>query len=147
MNEKKMTKKEIYEELKVFAETGKLSEKLDNETLKAFCDREIAILENKKEKAKALADKKKKEGDKLSEAIFSVLTHDYEPIAAIVEKVDSEEITVSKAVYRLNKLAAAGEVEKADIEVPVGDGKKSRVVKGYRIAETLNKMPADSVEE
>ena len=140
MDEKKMTKKEIYEELKKFAETGEMSERLDNETLKAFCTREIAILENKKEKAKALADKKKKEGDKLSEAIFSVLTHDYEPIAAIVEKVDSEDITVSKAVYRLNKMAAAGEVEKADIEVPVGDGKKSRVVKGYRISETLNKM-------
>lgn len=139
MNEKRWTKREIYNELIMLAKTGKMD--LDEATLEAFCTRQIAILDNKEAKAKELAAKKRSAGDELTKAIEAVLTDDYEPIAEIAAKVDMEDVTVSKCVYRLNKLVEAGKAEKADIELPAAEGKKARVVKGYKAAE-----PTDSVE-
>ena len=143
MNEKKWTKKEIYNELITLAKTGKMD--LDEATLEAFCTRQIAILDNKEAKAKELAAKKRSAGDELTKAIEAVLTDDYEPIAEIAAKVDMEDVTVSKCVYRLNKLVEAGKAEKTDIELPAAEGKKARVVKGYKAAEAIE--PTDSVEE
>ena len=118
---------------------------LDESTLETFCVRQIAILDNKEIKAKELAAKKRSAGDELTKAIEAVLTEDYEPIAEIAAKVDMEDVTVSKCVYRLNKLVEAGKAEKADIELPAAEGKKSRVVKGYKVAHVIE--PTDSVEE
>lgn len=141
--ERKWTKKEIYNELLTLVRTGKMD--LDESTLEAFCIRQIAILDNKEIKAKELAAKKRSAGDELTKAIEAVLTEDYEPIAEIAAKVDMEDVTVSKCVYRLNKLVEAGKAEKADIELPAAEGKKSRVVKGYKVAHIVE--PTDSVEE
>ena len=59
--ERKWTKKEIYNELLTLARTGKMD--LDESTLEAFCVRQIAILDNKEIKAKELAAKKRSAGD------------------------------------------------------------------------------------
>lgn len=143
MDEKKWTKREIYNELLTLARTGKMD--LDEATLEAFCTRQIAILDNKEAKAKELAAKKRSAGDELTKAIEAVLSDEFEPIAEIAAKVDMEDVTVSKCVYRLNKLVEAGKAEKADIELPAAEGKKARVVKGYKAAEAVE--PTDSVEE
>jgi hypothetical protein len=143
MDEKKWTKREIYNELLTLARTGKMD--LDEATLEAFCIRQIAILDNKEAKAKELAAKKRSAGDELTKAIEAVLSDEFEPIAEIAAKVDMEDVTVSKCVYRLNKLVEAGKAEKADIELPAAEGKKARVVKGYKAVQYPE--PMDSVEE
>ena len=78
MEERKWTKKEIYNELLTLARTGKMD--LDEATLEAFCVRQIAILDNKEIKAKELAAKKRSAGDELTKAIEAVLTDDYEDL-------------------------------------------------------------------
>lgn len=142
--EVKWTEMKIYEDLLNFVETGEIS--VPAEEMTAFCKRKIAVLNNKKVKAKERAEKNKAGTDALAEAIYNVLTDEYETVADIAAKVDFEDVTVSKCVYRLSKMVDAGKVEKTDIEVSGGEGKKTRTVKGYRKV-MVDKMPSDSVEE
>lgn len=137
----KITKRNVYTAMINFAEGGEMSfdtedgvVMIDGETLKAFAENEIALLDKKAAKAKESAAKKRAEGDALLEAVKGALTDEFEPIAEIAARIEGEDVTVSKVTYRLNALVEAGVAEKTDVKLPV-EGKKSRTVKGYRIAQ------------
>ena len=127
---KTYTKKEFFEAIKGCMETGDISIKPDE--VIAFCDREIAALERKAEKARENAAKKRAEGDKLTDLIKDVLTDEFQLTADIASALPSDEVEVSiaKVQYRLNQLIALGEAEKTDMSV--GESGNKRTLKAYR---------------
>ena len=133
----KLTKRNVFEALVNYATEGAMEFEKDGamievtpEEVKAFAEKEIALLDKKAAKAKERGAKKKEERDELCDAVLAVLTDEYATIADVAEAIEGEDVTASKVTYRLNKLVAAGLAEKADIKV--GDEKK-RTVKGYRL--------------
>ena len=132
----KLTKRNVFEALVNYATEGAMEFEKDGamievtpEEVKAFAEKEIALLDKKAAKAKERGAKKKEERDELCDAVLAVLTDEYATIADVAEAIEGEDVTASKVTYRLNKLVAAGLAEKADIKV--GDEKK-RTVKGYK---------------
>ena len=123
-NMTKMTKREILTAIM----NGTVDEAVKNE----FCEKEIALLDAKAEKAKARAAAKRAEGDELTEIVASVLTEDFAPIAEIAGMIEGEDITPAKVSYRLNALVKAGRAEKAEMTIPATEGSKARKVQGFR---------------
>ena len=134
----KMTKKNVYEALINFVETGDMSYEVLNgevlekvnvspDALKAFAENEIEQLDKKALKAKERAAAKRAEADELTDKVKAVLTEEYKTIAEIVIELDDEEVTAGKVTSRLTKLVNAGEAEKTDVKVD------KRTVKGYRL--------------
>ena len=95
MKKKKITKREMFEI--IAAGTS-------SEDIKEFCEKEIAALDARYAKAKERAAKKKAEGDALKDLVESVLTPQFQCIADIAAKINDENITVSKIIYRLTAL-------------------------------------------
>ena len=122
--EKKITKRDYYEEIKALLP--------DNVGIVEFCDNEIALLDSKAEKAKARNAKKKAEGDALLTAVADVLTEDFQTIADITGKIDSDDVTNAKVQARLKKLVDSGVAVKEQISIEV-DGKKTKKM-GYALA-------------
>lgn len=133
-----MTKKNVYEALINFVETGDMSYEVLNgdvlekvnvspDALKAFAENEIEQLNKKALKAKERAAAKRAEADELTDKVKAVLTEEYKTIAEIVIELDDEEVTAGKVTSRLTKLVNAGEAEKTDVKVD------KRPVKGYRL--------------
>ena len=118
----KVTKVEIY---------GMIKEACaDNEVIVDFCDKEIAALGAKAEKAKVRAAAKKAAGDELRAVVASVLTKEpmiAEDILACIE--GDEDLTKAKVIARLTQLVKAGEAVKSEVTV---DGKKRMA---YALAE------------
>lgn len=127
---KKITKRDIYEAIVQAIETG--NSNIDSQEIIDFCYKEIAALDRKAEKARENAAKKREEGDALTDLIREALTDEYEIIADITARIESDEIevTVAKVQYRLNQLVQMGEAEKSDISV--GETGAKRTLKGYR---------------
>ena len=128
----KMTKKETFEMI-IDLVSGLDMEQVD--TVIDFCEKEIAALDRKAEKAKETAAKKKAESDALLEVVYDALGEDeFETIAAIAKRVaDVEpESTVGKVQYRLTALAKEGRAEKSTIVIPATEDTKMRKVVGYR---------------
>lgn len=122
MADTKMTKVEILGMIKEACE--------DNEVIVEFCDKEIAALGAKAEKAKARAAAKKAEGDELRAIVASVLTTEpmiAEDVLAAITGV--EDLTKAKVIARLTQLYKAGEAVKTEVTV---DGKKRMA---YSLAE------------
>ena len=122
MVDTKMTKVEILGMIKEACE--------DNEVIVEFCDKEIAALGAKAEKAKARAAAKKAEGDELRAIVASVLTTEpmiAEDVLAAITGV--EDLTKAKVIARLTQLVKAGEAVKTEVTV---DGKKRMA---YSLAE------------
>lgn len=116
-----MTKKEILNAL--------MDGTLDRETLVAYCEKELASLEHKAEKAKERAAAKREAGDELQNLVASVLTPDFagrEDITARVQETDPE-ATVGKVGYRLTALVKAGIAQKAEAMVADAEGKNKKV--------------------
>lgn len=116
-----MTKKEILNAL--------MDGTLDRETLVAYCEKELASLEHKAEKAKERAAAKREAGDELQNLVASVLTPDFagrEDITARVQEIDPE-ATVGKVGYRLTALVKAGIAQKAEAMVADAEGKNKKV--------------------
>jgi hypothetical protein len=116
-----MTKKEILNAL--------LDGTLDRETLVAYCEKELASLDHKAEKAKERAAAKREAGDELQNLVASVLTPDFagrEDITARVQEIDPE-ATVGKVGYRLTALVKAGIAQKAEAMVADAEGKNKKV--------------------
>lgn len=116
-----MTKKEILNAL--------MDGTLDRETLVAYCEKELASLEHKAEKAKERAAAKREAGDELQNLVASVLTPDFtgrEDITARVQAIDPE-ATVGKVGYRLTALVKAGIAQKAEAMVADAEGKNKKV--------------------
>lgn len=102
-----------------------------------FCDKEIAALDAKAEKARERAAAKRAESDELKDALKAVLTEDLTPIADIITKLDvgeDEDITVGKVAYRLSALVTDGFAAKSEIKVPKADGKGNRTIVAYKLA-------------
>ena len=123
---KKVTKKEMFATIKeMLADKAEIVE---------FCDKEIAALEKKAEKAKERAAKKKAEGDELKTFVAGILTDEFRTAADIAEDVVAagfEDVTAAKVIYRLNALVKDGAAEKTDIQIETSEGKKS-TRKAYR---------------
>lgn len=122
MADTKMTKVEILGMIKEACE--------DNEVIVEFCDKEIAALGAKAEKAKARAAAKKAEGDELRGIVASVLTTEpmiAEDVLAAITGV--EDLTKAKVIARLTQLVKANEAVKTEVTV---DGKKRMA---YSLAE------------
>ena len=132
----KMTKRNVYEALINYANTGVMSydgNEVTAEALAAFAENEIALLDKKAVKAKERAATKKAEGDELTEAVRAAMsTEEFEPIADIAARIEVEDVTVAKVQYRLTQLVKNGEAEKEQITVPGGEGQKARKIMAYR---------------
>ena len=136
----KMTKRNVYEALINYANSGVMAYAGDEgdvvvsaEALTAFAENEIALLDKKAAKAKERAATKKAEGDELTEAVRAAMsTEEFEPIADIAARIEGEDVTVAKVQYRLTQLVKNGEAEKEQITVPGGEGQKARKIMAYR---------------
>jgi hypothetical protein len=131
----KMTKKETLEMIIDLLNTAYDLGEEKVEMAVGYCEKEIAALDRKAEKAKETAAKKKAESDALLEVVYDALGEDeFETIAAIAKRVvDVEpEATVGKVQYRLTALAKEGRAEKSTIVIPATEDTKMRKVVGYR---------------
>lgn len=136
----KLTKKNIYDALINFANSGAMEctigdEKhtITSEELFNFATNEKAQLEKKNVAArKRAADKAA--ADELLNAVASVLTDEFQTIAEVTDCIEGADVTTAKIQYRLNSLVKAGEAEKQEMKVTGADGKK-RIVMGYRFSD------------
>lgn len=136
----KLTKKNIYDALINFANSGAMEctigeEKhtITSEELFNFATNEKAQLEKKNVAArKRAADKAA--ADELLNAVASVLTDEFQTIAEVTDCIEGADVTTAKIQYRLNSLVRAGEAEKQEMKVAGADGKK-RIVMGYRLSD------------
>lgn len=136
----KLTKKNIYDALINFANSGAMEctigeEKhtITSEELFNFATNEKAQLEKKNVAArKRAADKAA--ADELLNAVASVLTDEFQTIAEVTDCIEGTDVTTAKIQYRLNSLVKAGEAEKQEMKVAGADGKK-RIVMGYRLSD------------
>ena len=122
----KMTEREIYVAL--------MDGSLDHDTLVAFCEKKIAALDHRNEKAKERAAAKREAGDELLEAVFAALTDEPATRADIAERIDASfEASVAKVGYRLSALVKAGRAVKEEVSIEDEDG-KSKKLAAYRLA-------------
>ena len=123
--EKKITKKDI---LRGIIDTlENVTSEILEEDIISYCRKEIAALDRK---AKEAAQKRKAEGDELTDKIREVVGEEYETIADITAKVDYENATVGKVSYRLSQLVKMGELEKD--KITIGEGSDKRELVAYR---------------
>ena len=115
MEEKKMTKRDYFVEIKEILENA-------NETaLAETMAHEIELLDKKTAKNKERAAQRKIEGDELRDTISNILVDEPQTIDEIVDQIDDEEITKAKVVARLTQLVNLGEAIKEQVSK---DGKK-----------------------
>lgn len=125
-----LTMKEFYNTVKTMADA--------TEEMIAICDKQIAALDKKAEKAKAKRAEKKAEGDALTDVVKSLLTDELQLSDAIAAQIigeDGEAISRQKVDYRLRTLVANGIAVKEDVKVEKADGKTSKRV-AYRLAQS-----------
>ena len=115
--EKKMTEKEMFAMIMSFEEA--------TEEVKAFCEKKIAALDRKAEKARETAAKKRAETDELYDAVFIELTLEPQTADEILEHIEIEDATKAKIQARLKKMIDKGVVEKTDVK------RDKRTIKGY----------------
>ena len=129
----KITKREMFVAIKTAMETGEACV-YDADAVIAFCDKEIAALDNKAAKAKETAAKKKAESDELTDVIAALLTDELQTTADIAAKIEGEDVTVHKVSYRLTQLTKSGVAVKDEVSIPGKDGTKARKVVAYKLA-------------
>lgn len=112
---KKVTKKEMFTEIKAVLETVEGSEELV-----AFVEKQIEALDNEAAKAKERKAKKVAE-DTLKDTVANLLTDEFQTAEAIVDAIGDEEVSKAKVVNRLSKLIADGVAVKE--QTKVGDRK------------------------
>lgn len=127
MEEKKLTKKDLYGMTKEIIENSDTENK---DALIEFIDKQIEMIKAKAEKAKERAAERRTAGDELRAVVKSVLTNEYQTADDITSQVEGEEITRAKIVSRLGQLVKTGEAEKTDVKTDNG-----RTIKAYRLAE------------
>ena len=127
MEEKKLTKKDYYSLIKDILEATEIEAK---DELLTFVERQVEMIENKAEKAKARAAEKRAAGDELRGVIKSVLTDEFQTADVITSQIDGEDVTRAKVIARLGQLVKNGEAEKTDVKTD-----DNRTVKAYKLAE------------
>ena len=125
--EKKVTKKDM------FADVITLAREAGRVDIEEFAQKEIAMLEQKAEKAKARKVEKAAKGDALKDAVAAVLGDKLMTAAEITEMVAdaAEDVTRAKVVARLTKLVKEGVAGKVQVKV---DGKR---VMAYALADAI----------
>ena len=129
----KVTKRERYESIKALVEAVGAVEGIDTDGIVAFCDKEIAALDTRAEKAKERAAEKRAEGDELQAAVLAALTDKPASRQEITDRIEGEDVTVAKVGYRLTALVKQGLAVKEEIAVTGEDG-KSKKAAAYRLA-------------
>ena len=124
MADKKITKAEV---LAIIAEAM-----ADNADVVAYCENELALLENKKIKARERQDKKRAEGDELQGVVASVLTDTpairEEILASVIEATGAEDLTVGKIQAKLNNLVKFNQASKWTVKTEGGNTKTAYTV-------------------
>ena len=126
----KISKRSFYEAIAETMRTGECS--IDPALVVEFCEKEIAALDRKSEKAKERAAEKRAAGDALTETVAAALSGEFESIADIAARIEDPEATANKIAYRLNQLFKAGQAEKGEITIPATETSKARKVVAYR---------------
>ena len=129
----KITKRERYESIKALVEAVGAVEGIDTDGIVAFCDKEIATLDTRAEKAKERAAEKRAEGDELQAAVLAALTDEPASRQEVTDRIEGEDVTLAKVGYRLTALVKQGLAVKEEIAVTGEDG-KSKKVAAYRLA-------------
>lgn len=126
-----ITEREILSAIRATFETGESP--LDAETVVAYCDKKLAALDARAEKARERAAAKRAENDVLLEQVFDVLTADPAIIADITAAVATvnPDATVARVTNRLSALTKAGRAVKSQVTVSGGEGEKSRKLSAY----------------
>ena len=106
----------------------------DNADLVAFCDKEIAAIDHKADKARERAALKATEPDVLMDAVLGVLTDEPMTVADILAAVNVEGATAGKVANRASRLARDGKVVKTNVTVTGEDGGKARKLVAYTLA-------------
>lgn len=122
MNEKKMTKKDYFNEIKGIVENSNNENK---ETLIYFIENQISSIDTKAAKAKERAAAKKAEGDELREIVKSVLTSELQTADEIFAQLNGEDLTIAKVRARLTQLVNLEEATKEDVKTEDGKTKKA----------------------
>ena len=126
-----VTKRELYTAIReIFENTETSIGDITPDMVIEFCDKEIAALDRRAEKARENAAQRKAEGDDMTEAVYAALTDEFTTIAAITLATDFEDVTVGKVQYRLKTLVDSNRAEKQ--EITVEENGKSRKVMGFR---------------
>ena len=126
-----VTKRELYTAIReIFENTETSIGDITPDMVIEFCDKEIAALDRRAEKARENAAKRKAEGDDMTEAVYAALTDEFTTIAAITLATDFEDVTVGKVQYRLKTLVDSNRAEKQ--EITVEENGKSRKAMGFR---------------
>ena len=115
----KITKKGYFE---MIEEIVRASDDSRVEDILNFIEHEKELLEAKRVKAQAKAEKTRNEGDELRKAVQSCLTDEFQIISDIFAQIEGEDITQPKVTARLNQLVKAGIAEKE--QVKTDDGKR-----------------------
>ena len=106
----------------------------DNAELVAFCDKEIAAIDHKADKARERAALKATEPDTLMNAVLNVLTDEPMTVADILAAVNEEGATAAKVANRASKLVRAGKAVKTSVTVTGEDGGRARKLVAYTLA-------------
>ena len=121
----KITEREIY--------TSILNGTADQSVLCEFAEKKLAQLDKRNASAKVRAERKRAEGDAVTEGIFGVLTAEPMTRGQVAEAFGSE-LSVAKVGARLTKLFNEGRIQKETIKVAGEDGKMKNAV-AYFVAE------------
>lgn len=133
MTTTKITKRERFESIKALCEYVGSIEGFDIDGIVEFCDKEMATLANRAEKAKERAAEKRAQGDELQVAVLNALTDEFATRDEITARIEGEDVTVAKVGYRLTQLVKNGQAEKGEANVPNDEG-KTRKVSVYKLA-------------
>ena len=123
--EKKVTKAQVLNAIKTLVndqdtiQVGDVT--VTGADIASYVDVTLKQLAAKAEKAKETAAKKRAEGDELREAVFAVLTDEFQTTADVFEQIEGEDLTSAKVNARLTQLVKSGLAVKE--QVKVGDRK------------------------
>lgn len=134
MEKTTVTKREMYSAIRsaVKAQDVTFGDEITREMVMEFCDKEIATLDTRADKAKERAAKKKAQGDEMTEAVYAVLSdEEFKTLAAVVQATDGDDVTTGKVQYRLKVLVDTGRAVRGEVVLTSEDGKK-RTVTGYK---------------
>lgn len=135
----KITNRNYFEAMVTLATEGQLTfvnaegevVEITAEELKTWAEKNIAQLDKRNESARARTEKKRAEGDALTETVYEALTDEFATIADIAARIDAEDVSLSKVTYRLGQLVKMGRASKGNITIPGADGQKARTLVGY----------------
>lgn len=136
----KITNRNYFEAMVTLATEGQLTfvnaegevVEITAEELKTWAEKNIAQLDKRNESARARTEKKRAEGDALTETVYEALTDEFETIADIAARIDAEDVSVAKVQYRVAQLAKTGRAEKGTVTIPGGEGVKARTLVAYK---------------